>query len=130
MPWFDDTPWLALIAIGIATLIALSLALYAVVRLLAKREPYQAIMRLPKRHKLTLARMLITDPRVPKRAKLLPLALLAYLANPIDLIPDFVPVLGYLDDVAILLAALWLIVRLTPTGLIAQLCHEVQASHA
>ena len=106
MRWFDDTPWLALIAIGIAALVALGLALYAV------------------------ARMLITDHRVPKRAKLVPLALLAYLANPIDLILDFIPVQGYLDDIAILLAALWLAVRLRPKGLVAQLCHEVQASHA
>jgi uncharacterized membrane protein YkvA (DUF1232 family) len=130
MRWFDDTPWLALIAIGIATLVALGLALYAVARLLAKREPYQTIMRLPKRQQLTLAHMLITDHRVPKRAKLVPLALLAYLANPIDLILDFIPVQGYLDDIAILLAALWLAVRLRPKGLVAQLCHEVQASHA
>jgi uncharacterized membrane protein YkvA (DUF1232 family) len=52
---------------------------------------------------LNLLRKLMTDPRVPRRNKLLAVAALAYLVSPIDLVPDFVPVLGRFDD--ILLAA-------------------------
>ena len=42
------------------------------------------------------------DPRVPWYAKALALATAAYALSPIDLIPDFIPILGYLDDVIIL----------------------------
>jgi uncharacterized membrane protein YkvA (DUF1232 family) len=52
---------------------------------------------------VVLFRGLLSDPRVPRSRKLLLLALVAYLATPIDLIPDFIPVAGQLDD-AILVA--------------------------
>lgn len=51
-----------------------------------------------------LFRRLATDPRVPRRAKLVLVLLAAYLASPLDLIPDFVPVVGLADDA--ILAAL------------------------
>jgi uncharacterized membrane protein YkvA (DUF1232 family) len=52
---------------------------------------------------LLLTQRLLRDPRVPRRRKLLLLALIAYLASPLDLVPDFIPVAGQLDD-AILVA--------------------------
>lgn len=45
---------------------------------------------------------LMKDPRVPRRTKLLVGALLAYLASPIDILPDFVPVVGMADDVLLM----------------------------
>jgi uncharacterized membrane protein YkvA (DUF1232 family) len=60
------------------------------------------------------------DPRVPWYAKLLAAAVTAYALSPIDLIPDFVPVLGYLDDVIIVPAGVLLIVRLIPTDLMEE----------
>lgn len=57
------------------------------------------------------------DPRVPWYAKLVAAAVAAYALSPIDLIPDFVPVLGYLDDLVIVPAGILLIVRLIPSGL-------------
>jgi uncharacterized membrane protein YkvA (DUF1232 family) len=57
------------------------------------------------------------DPRVPWYAKLLALAVAAYALSPIDLIPDFVPVLGYLDDAVIVPAGILLTVRLIPGNL-------------
>jgi uncharacterized membrane protein YkvA (DUF1232 family) len=58
------------------------------------------------------------DPRVPWYAKLVAAAVAAYALSPIDLIPDFVPVLGYLDDIVIVPAGVLLTIRLIPDGLI------------
>jgi uncharacterized membrane protein YkvA (DUF1232 family) len=54
------------------------------------------------------------DPRVPWYAKALAAFVLAYLFSPIDLIPDFIPVLGYLDDLIVVPAGLVLVIRLIP----------------
>jgi uncharacterized membrane protein YkvA (DUF1232 family) len=51
---------------------------------------------------LALLRDLIRDPAVPRRAKIAPALAVAYLLVPIDLVPDFVPVLGHLDDALII----------------------------
>jgi uncharacterized membrane protein YkvA (DUF1232 family) len=53
---------------------------------------------------VVLFKRLLRDPRVPRRAKVAVLLLIPYLLSPIDLVPDFIPVLGQLDD-AILVAA-------------------------
>ena len=47
---------------------------------------------------ILLVTRLARDPRVPRRRKLLVLAVVAYLASPIDLVPDFIPIAGSLDD--------------------------------
>ena len=60
------------------------------------------------------------DPRVPWYAKALAGAVAAYALSPIDLIPDFIPVLGYLDDLVIVPAGIWLAVRLIPTPLMEE----------
>lgn len=53
-------------------------------------------------------------PRTPWYAKALGIFVVAYALSPIDLIPDFIPVLGYVDDVLLLPALIWLTVRLLP----------------
>lgn len=50
---------------------------------------------------LALLRDIMRDPNVPRRAKVAPAIVVAYLAIPFDLVPDFIPVLGYLDDALI-----------------------------
>jgi uncharacterized membrane protein YkvA (DUF1232 family) len=57
------------------------------------------------------------DPRVPWYAKVVAAAVAAYAFSPIDLIPDFIPVLGYLDDIVIVPAGILLTIRLIPAGL-------------
>lgn len=54
------------------------------------------------------------DPRTPWLPKVLAIAVAAYALSPIDLIPDFIPVLGYLDDVILLPIAIAFVVRLIP----------------
>ncbi len=61
------------------------------------------------------------DPRVAWHAKALAACVAAYALSPIDLIPDFIPVLGYLDDLIIVPVGIWLVVRLIPAPLMAEL---------
>lgn len=61
------------------------------------------------------------DPRVPWYAKAVAGAVAAYALSPIDLIPDFVPVLGYLDDLVIVPLGILLAIRLVPPALMAEL---------
>ena len=56
----------------------------------------------------------VWHPRVPWYAKALAFAVAAYAFSPIDLIPDFVPVLGYLDDLVIVPLGIALVIRLIP----------------
>jgi uncharacterized membrane protein YkvA (DUF1232 family) len=60
------------------------------------------------------------DPRVPRAAKLLAAAVAAYAFSPIDLIPDFIPVLGYLDDVILVPLGILLVVRAIPPEIMAE----------
>lgn len=75
-------------------------------------------MALSVRAKLQFAWRLFRDPDTPGLAKAILPAVLVYLASPIDIIPDFIPVLGQLDDLLVLAAGLALVVRLTPSHVI------------
>jgi uncharacterized membrane protein YkvA (DUF1232 family) len=66
------------------------------------------------------------DPRVPWYAKAVAGAVAAYALSPIDLIPDFVPVLGYLDDLIIVPLGILLAVRLVPPELMAEFRAETE----
>ncbi len=59
------------------------------------------------------------DPRTPWLARLLALGVAAYALSPIDLIPDFIPILGYLDDLVIVPLGLMLVLRLIPADVAA-----------
>lgn len=68
----------------------------------------------------TLALLLaLRDPRTPLIAKLVVVLAVAYALSPIDLIPDFIPVLGWLDDLVLLPFLIWLALRLTPPAVMA-----------
>jgi uncharacterized membrane protein YkvA (DUF1232 family) len=63
---------------------------------------------------LNVYRLILNDPRTPRPAKWLLGAAIAYAISPIDLIPDFIPVLGYLYDVLIVPTLVILAVKLVP----------------
>lgn len=69
----------------------------------------------------------LKHPRTPWTAKALAAVTVAYALSPIDLIPDFIPVLGYLDDVLLLPALIALTARLIPADVFAQ-CREQAGS--
>jgi uncharacterized membrane protein YkvA (DUF1232 family) len=60
------------------------------------------------------------DPRTPWYAKVLASAVAAYALSPIDLIPDFVPILGYVDDLIIVPAGIALAIKLIPADVLAE----------
>ena len=64
------------------------------------------------------------DPRVPWYAKALALATVAYALSPVDLIPDFIPVLGYLDDLILVPLGILLTLRMIPAPVVAELRAE------
>jgi uncharacterized membrane protein YkvA (DUF1232 family) len=70
----------------------------------------------------------VRDPRVPWHAKALAALVVGYALSPIDLIPDFIPVLGLLDDLLLVPAGIWLVLRLLPKGLHTEL--RAVAEHA
>ena len=68
------------------------------------------------------------DSRTPWPARLLAVAVAAYALSPIDLIPDFVPVLGWLDDLLIVPLGLWIVRRMIPDALWAELHAAAEAA--
>lgn len=60
------------------------------------------------------------DPRTPLAARSLALAVAAYAFSPIDLIPDFIPIFGLLDDLVLLPLGIWLAVQLIPVALMVE----------
>ena len=99
-------------------------------RWLGKREPYSNFIKLRTRRKLTFVRLVMGDDRVPLYVKIIPFLLLLYLTSPIDLVPDFIPVLGYLDDVVIALLALALIIKLTSGPVVRDLLQQAKLADA
>ena len=60
------------------------------------------------------------DPRVPWYAKIAAMGVAAYALSPIDLIPDFIPIIGYLDDLLLVPAGILLAVKLVPPDLMIE----------
>jgi len=113
--------WTLVLAVGAVGLLVSLAAFYLLSKTLARREPYESFLRLRNRAKLRFFKLVLTDKRVPLGVKAIPLLLIPYLAMPIDIVPDFIPVLGYIDDVAIVLGTLALIIRLTPRSVVDEL---------
>jgi len=68
------------------------------------------------------------DPRTPWYARALIFFIVAHTFSPIDLIPDFIPVLGYLDDLIITPGGLWLAVRMIPPEVLEEARGKVAGS--
>ncbi len=69
------------------------------------------------------------DPRVPWYAKAFIIAIVGYALSPIDLIPDFIPVLGYVDDLIIIPAAISLALKMIPEDVLEE-CREKAQSES
>jgi uncharacterized membrane protein YkvA (DUF1232 family) len=69
---------------------------------------------------IVFVRRLVGDPRVPRRHKLLLGAVAGYLAFPLDLVPDFIPVAGHVDDVLVVVLALRVVLRASRSELLRE----------
>ncbi len=94
------------------------------------RELAKRIGELPMRQKAALAGSLFGDPRLPAYSRLILMALVAYMALPIDLIPDFIPVLGQIDDLVMLSLGTALILRSMPRGIFEEHLSRLEAEAA
>ncbi len=72
------------------------------------------------RQELAFYRLVLKHPRTPRASRILLGAAIAYAVSPIDLIPDFIPVIGHLDDVIILPILIGLALRLIPKDVLAE----------
>lgn len=102
--------WWVLLLIGLGVAGLAWGACVATLVLLGRRTEARALARFVP-DCLVLFRRLLGDPRVPRARKLLLAGTLAYLALPFDLVPDFLPVVGQLDDVLVVALTLRLVVR-------------------
>ena len=122
--------WWVLALLATVGILLFSAFTLVALRVITKREPYKNFMQLRMRRKLTFIKLLLRDRRVPLYVKTIPLFLGLYLISPIDIIPDFIPVVGFLDDVLITLLAFFLIFKLTSENVVRDLLAEANAADA
>jgi uncharacterized membrane protein YkvA (DUF1232 family) len=107
MTTVPSSGWIiAAVAVAIATY-----ALFVAVLFVAGRRPAARAAARFVPDCIVLFRRLLTDDRVPRRAKVVLVTLIAYLAMPFDLVPDFIPVAGQLDDAIVVALGLRLVLR-------------------
>ena len=82
------------------------------------RQLIKRILRLRLKCQFRLALALARDRRIPLHVRLIPPALILYLAMPIDLIPDFIPVIGQLDDIIVVFVGVRLLLRFAPRAIV------------
>ena len=82
------------------------------------------------RNELALVWALLRDPRAPRAAKVTAILAVLYVVSPIDFVPDWIPLLGWLDDGVIAMLLLKLAVNLLPPNLHAALLAGVQRRRA
>jgi uncharacterized membrane protein YkvA (DUF1232 family) len=103
----DFPGWAGGWLVGLGVTVALVLATWGLLLVLARRLPPGLLRDLAAfiPDSVTAVRRLRKDPRVPRRAKVALVVAGIWLASPIDLIPDFVPVIGPLDDIVVVVLA-------------------------
>jgi uncharacterized membrane protein YkvA (DUF1232 family) len=74
--------------------------------------------------------LILKDPKSPFLAKVVAALSIGYVFSPIQLIPSFIPVIGWLDDAVVLSAGMWLLTRLTPAAIVARCRRNAVAARA
>jgi len=110
--------WLWLVVWGLAAVVALWVVLLVAARALPPGLARDLARFIP--DCVTLVRRLRRDPRVPRSAKVAMLVAAVWVASPIDLIPEFLPVIGPLDDVVVVALALRFAARRVPREVVLE----------
>jgi len=121
--------WIIL-GVALAVIVASAVAVWRLRR--AGRPEDRAlidrVLRLSLRRKLRLALALVREPRIPLLVRVIPPALVVYLAMPLDVIPDFIPVVGHLDDVLVLVIGIAVLLRFTPRAVLEEHLARLEAA--
>lgn len=104
-------PWYGWVILGLGAFIALAAI---ALRMLRASRRGRRFLALGTRSKLRFGRLLLQDPDVGIPGKLTLIVLVGYLALPFDIIPDFIPVLGQIDDVAVVFIAIGILILAVP----------------
>lgn len=123
-------PWWAWTLLAFAALLLLSVAAYLAIRSTVRGRRLLALSR---RGKVRFVRTLLADPSLSRLLRLLLASSLLYLAFPIDVVPDFLPVVGHADDLFVLVLAAALLLFLTPRAALDRALaagEEYDARHA
>jgi len=107
----EAMPWYGWVLLGLGAFIAITALLF---RLFRASRRGRRFMSLSTSSKIRFGRILLEDPDVPIAAKISLIVLVGYLALPLDLIPDFIPVIGQLDDMLVVMLAISLLVLAIP----------------
>lgn len=119
-----------LVALVIASALILSAVLTAAVLWRSASEDDRAIVkrisRLGWRDKLRLATRLMRERRIALPVRVIPPLVVLYLAMPLDVIPDFIPILGQLDDMLVIALGVGLLVRFAPRDVVTETIDELE----
>lgn len=126
MEWWHLT--LLILVSVLAILALLMVSAFVVWRMASKRTKRLAgrVRGLSWRAKIDLAKRLLVDDRIPAPVRLIVPLLVLYLALPLDLIPDFIPVIGQLDDILVVAIGVALLVRYVPERVLDQHLAELE----
>jgi uncharacterized membrane protein YkvA (DUF1232 family) len=113
------SPWLWL-AVSLGAALALWLLLVGALLAFGRKNDARELLAFVP-DCVILVKRLLADRRVPRRAKVALVGLLAYLVMPFDVIPDFIPVVGQLDDAIVVAAALAYVVRVSGLEVVTEL---------
>lgn len=111
---------IALIVGSLLALVAIAAFMWWRIQTSDEKRLAKRIAKLRFRDKLALASALFRDPRVSFLPGLIAVALILYLAMPIDIIPDFIPVIGYFDDLLVLVIGAGLLLRSIPAHVLEE----------
>ena len=121
---------LGVIIAGLVLLIAVAAFLFWRIQRSDEKKLAKRVAKLPFLDKISLAGSLFRDRRIGVAPRLIAFGLVLYIASPIDLLPDFIPVIGYFDDILIVLVGAGLLLRSIPHHIIEEHVsrYEEQAS--
>jgi uncharacterized membrane protein YkvA (DUF1232 family) len=127
-----EVRWVWAIALAGAVFVVVALGAWRLARIQdpETRSLLRRVGRLPWRDKARLAWALLRDRRIPLWVRALVPALLLYLATPVDLIPDFIPVLGHLDDLVVALVLGGALLRFAPRPVVEEHIARLEAVSA